>query len=1172
MTPEERRKYEAWQLEQLREQENDKSLLGKGINTLDVLNTLGYAVGGLIESGSTITENPLDVAKWKFYGAKWKISPSESLGVTQQDTDLFSWRGAAGLALDIALDPTTYVTFGTGGAAKALVQGTEKVALSKAGVKALGGFTAKYGAESGTMEFLHHMEQSQAFAMSVKAFEGLGLRGWGPFFKGRELELISKTTLDVAGGLPGQAWISGLRTLALSGETGLRAANVLKDVEEGLARAVVSAKLGLEDRFKYMAELRRLPRPSRLGARENDIFEELMKLQYGVEHVAERRISEGVRLAKAARKAFGKKYEEILSDIIEKPVLREWMKLTPEQKVIVDLMEAGFKSIAEAEKGRGLLQTELPGYLTHLASREYLKFKEAGGKLSSSLLKPLKAYNQFSAGRKLKDTLSELNRLSRAEHGFNIFEPNPVKAFIIRSIYSEKAVRVYDFLDWVGRKYGVSEEMARMGKNVFEDAGILQLKGKYFDLAVVKALRNYLIPAKGGVLEQGIDRSMRVWKFMATIASPAYQPVNVLGAVWTAILGGTDFTLLPGAVKTVLGIGKDKVYKTALGEAASGSKLLNEAGELGVTRQSIIKDIRSTVDQEIIMPGSEAILRAFDPRSRQFILTRMVRAQEDIFRYLMYMDRILKGDMPAEAAKWAARHQGDYQHFTEFEQKLKTYGIPFWAWARFNIPLHAQYLFSAPGKMSAYLKAQKEALKDQSMPDWWSAGNLPLWRDDQGRLHYMSLPLEQFISLLGTPEKLKRIAEVAQIKASTPEERRAKAGMFAAALDDLTLHTLGPIEKLPTEAVTKWNLFRDRGYEPVVLPSLPNESISINENILLGNLVGRQWAAIQAWDNAGTSSTSPTEKTVFGVKNTWVETIADKAAREQFAMSAPGYMNSSQKIDIARQSGWQSVLSGNTTGLTIFDVKSVGPGGEQTVVDQILLTQDERLEQERALRSELSLPELEYLQNQRWTDISEEHFNRKAAIMAATIDSWGRPINAAQKEQMLYNLNRGTNLRYISIEVQKLQTAINRLEKFVRGEETRGTRQDKANVAESRALLQVYYNKMVTLKAMQSSERKKKFSLPVQRTDLSKFWPMDIGNYDRLAVRRGKGPDLLRADAITNKVRLKDLSEEYRFAVGDIRMKDKLPSSLQDNEMLFEEARRMTREMMAEYLSAGMGG
>lgn len=74
--------------------------------------------------------------------------------------------------------------------------------------------------------------------------------------------------------------------------------------------------------------------------------------------------------------------------------------------------------------------------------------------------------------------------------------------------------------------------------------------------------------------------------------------------------------------------------------------------------------------------------------------------------------------------------------------------------------------------------------------------------------------------------------------------------------------------------------------------------------------------------------------------------------------------------------------------------------------------------------------------------------------------------------------------------------------------------------AEHRAL----YEKVSGLR---DEEQGKEFELPVQGTDLSRFQPMDIGDYDKYAVRYGRGAELAKPEDIEKLVDLKKIAAYY---------------------------------------------
>ena len=71
---------------------------------------------------------------------------------------------------------------------------------------------------------------------------------------------------------------------------------------------------------------------------------------------------------------------------------------------------------------------------------------------------------------------------------------------------------------------------------------------------------------------------------------------------------------------------------------------------------------------------------------------------------------------------------------------------------------------------------------------------------------------------------------------------------------------------------------------------------------------------------------------------------------------------------------------------------------------------------------------------------------------------------------------------------------------------------------------QALYEKVSGLR---DAEQGKEFELPVQGTDLSRFQPMDIGGYDKYAVRYGQGPELAKPQDIEKVADLKKITAYY---------------------------------------------
>jgi hypothetical protein len=194
------------------------------------------------------------------------------------------------------------------------------------------------------------------------------------------------------------------------------------------------------------------------------------------------------------------------------------------------------------------------------------------------------------------------------------------------------------------------------------------------------------------------------------------------------------------------------------------------------------------------------------------------------------------------------------------------------------------------------------------------------------------------------------------------------------------------------------------------------------------------------------------------------------------------------------------------------------------------------------------------------------------------LDSHDKPVNDAQKEQLLYNKKRSMNVKLYNMELSKLRNRILVLEKFRRDELAGGTPSDLANAKRTKVILDKYYLQYETLRQQRDTERSKRFELPDQITELEKFHPMDIGNYDKLSIRPGEGPALSEPDRIKGLVDDQQLVADYSVAVGELAVMG-LPKSAPEatraqvrlpDDPRYQEIRQIIKEEIDAYFSEGV--
>jgi len=211
-------------------------------------------------------------------------------------------------------------------------------------------------------------------------------------------------------------------------------------------------------------------------------------------------------------------------------------------------------------------------------------------------------------------------------------------------------------------------------------------------------------------------------------------------------------------------------------------------------------------------------------------------------------------------------------------------------------------------------------------------------------------------------------------------------------------------------------------------------------------------------------------------------------------------------------------------------------GGAPLPWNFITQTREENLEWLSAQLYIENLPERELQREEAWGRYEAEYTAGVEEINARTLDNSGRPENKAQKEKKRYDLRKSTNIKMYNRQLNTVRAAITSAEKDLRGEKKKveNARAKGYSDPASEAQIKVIEAALVEYRALydkvsglRDAEQGKEFELPVQGTDLSRFQPMDIGGYDKYAVRYGKGSELAKPEDIEKLVDLKKIAAYY---------------------------------------------
>ncbi len=1033
------------------------------------------------------------------YGWKDRITPSIALGIQDKETSLFSWRGAAGTALDIAVAPTTYLSFGSGAAVKIGSvggKGAKALKLSNKGVKELKTFTKKYGDEMGTLEFVHHIEQSPQFARKVLAAGGVNLRGWG-----QQVNLIPGSTFDP------------LTNAAREGAMQF-------SLEHPAAfKKVIGAQEYLENKFVVRAAIKRLQRSSRLLPLEADYADKAMLLPKNIRFDIAQGTERDIELARKARKAFGENYEDIVSNLIEAPVTRESAKLTKEQRAIVEELEAYNKGFAAAEKELRLLDTEISGYLRHTLTPKTKKYLEKGGKkVSTELYTPLSVENKFGAKRTIQGTVAEINERARKELGidFDYFEASPFKATSVRRAESVEAVEQAKFLRWTVEKYGVSEETARAAPGEYVQSSSKYIKGAWLPKPIAEDIEKEFVQRDAGAALELYDKALNVWKYSATVTHPAYHATNVMGGTFNNWLAEIDPRSYYRSSRILLGGDKEKVFTTALGDQYTGQELMKMAGESGILSQPGMMDIQK-LSYEIADTQTEKSIELAKKMANAPITT--AQYEENFIRFSLFNDRIMKGDTVQGAREWVSEFQFQYskESFTPFERDYMKRAVPFYAWMRGNVPLMGKQLVKSPGKFAQFGKVTDAAVGGQELPQYTEGALTWMWPEDKdtGTFNYMRTPATDLD-----------------------------------AINDPLWYFFGattPFAKYPLEKGLGFNTYTGKDFDPDKPWYDPQSSA---ESSLIMGRTGRDIGTLtDVYEdrNAG----KQVVKYLTGAGQ--AKTKTKKKLEEQFkeATRRRNDFTWQQRYEGWKRDEMASPLSGIPWQLQGGHVKAVAEGGLPTMENFLTMTAEENAEQTTSQLFRLGLPEKEFKQGKFWEEMKDKEQTRlqeRTGEVTEKLEKQGKWVNAAVKEKIEYDARKAINIQLYNRELAKIRMhldwATRRLRKEHRSlaekQKIPGFAGDKWSERQIKALewfIPKYQAQYEAIEALREQERAKEFDLPEQIIRGEEYSKAMLGK-EREVVIRGKGPALANPDQIKNMVKYEEIALDRAVIMGDLAVMD----------------------------------
>ncbi len=734
---------------------------------LHLLNTGAYAVGGVI-SGKGIRE-----------GIKQHTLPSEALGIKNP---------VGGFIADVLLDPTTYITFGYGAEAKLATKAGE-VALSKAGTTLLKDSILKLGEEAGRKAVAEKVIQDGAEKFLAKD----GLK-----FMGKEI-------------LPRSVVTAPFRAADYVAEKTPVVGKLYQGAKDLAGKAFVP--------FKSIKDL-----PNGMGQEYLDKFSAFSK---GTRAEVSKAVEEAAALGKTAKQELGKGAGSFVGKTIE-----EMATAKPADAIataanvaetavpkagtgnsvidnIISNIRGQHKDFATIEKEKGILDTELPDYVRHYLTPEGRDFlNKTGMNITAELNKPLRVKNPFSKTRQLDGTIEGINKYFQGRYNVQLFEPDAFKAFAARKAEHIKAVNTYDFITNVGQQFGKQAEVITkeiknpitgklttkdVVKPVFEngikyvESSVPQLKGTLLPEQIVKHVDDtYKTLSNEEATKKFLglyDKVLGFWKGSVTGWFPSFHTRNTIGGMFNNWIAGVKSPARYLQADQIAR-GVEGTITTKLGTKYTYSQIRELANKLGAIGQPGYLDVMRQVEKDI---GKGPVSKFMDlPKNAMEIV-------ENRLRLPLFVDRLIKGDAPEQAAKQVFQFHFDYapEALTGFEKDVMKRLLPFYRWTRGNIPLQLEQMAKQPGKYAAIgkllgnLQTDKQKAKDEfaSLPPYMREG-LPVRLGEKNGF-------SQYLYGLGLPvEDINRLWK--------GDAKRTVASMVG---------ELSPILKYPIEVGTGQNLF-----------------------------------------------------------------------------------------------------------------------------------------------------------------------------------------------------------------------------------------------------------------------------------------------------------------------------------------------------------------------------
>jgi hypothetical protein len=671
-------------------------------------------------------------------------------------------KGIGGFALDVAADPTTYVSFGTASVAK------------QAGAKAAGKALTRRVAER---------EAGKLAAPALKTTRA-GLKAEQKTYRKALAKGRPKTEAQQLASQARQS-VDQARQVRRTKVLDTRAATRAKRKAEARAPEGKGVTVGV-GKFRTSGRLTNsLTQPARLARREpgrvrvagremaatfsphikpHGVTQAEFDALKGAERESRSAVVRGRERAVSRAQALASEIpKEQYGDVIEAVERGTVYTLPKHLQAPAKAIEQEFKRARRSELRAGIKTPQSrTGYFTHTIE-DLMGAKGVGGRRGKTIRAA------YTKSREHRGTIRQIAERGGPQFSENV--PLAVADRLSRSAHDVAQAKLNRAVIQGGKviKPGHGDVQVKAGQAVFEVKGKeirsldlsseedRKLLGRVASGHEVPKQRTYVVanedfvkhrlagvsPGEGRAAPlKALDKVTGGFKFTATVPNPGFHLRNLYGDSMNAYLGQPGHKLVRNtgtAVRVLKQQGKreeaartvanrldptSKIHvKDHLGrkQAISIDELAREAEAAGAIRQGYIgREL-----PELFRSG-ESTVKKVSPTSARAKAGRSVKrtlqSREDLMRLATYIGGRRDGLTAREAAAKVAKHHFDYGDLSPFERNVMRRLLPFYTFSARNIPLQAKSFVQRPGKFANIEKAREEVAKAQgiNLQDWES--------------------------------------------------------------------------------------------------------------------------------------------------------------------------------------------------------------------------------------------------------------------------------------------------------------------------------------------------------------------------------------------------------------------------------------------------------------------